>query len=73
MSFPFNSLYQRCKALLMDKRVEALILVIQTDELLRTGLPVGRITTAGSGLKKSRSQGTFESLLALLRRHTIHA
>ena len=76
MSFPFNSLYQRCKALLMDRRVEALILAIQTDELLRTGLPVNRIdriTAVGSSLKQPESQGKFESLLALLRLHTIHA
>jgi cyanophycin synthetase len=36
-------LYGRCMALLLDPQVEALIMVIQTDELLATGLPVRRI------------------------------
>jgi len=38
-----SGLYGRCVALLMDPEVEALVLVIQTDELLRTGLPLSRI------------------------------
>jgi cyanophycin synthetase len=36
-------LYGRCMALLLDPEVEALIMVIQTDELLGTGLPFRRI------------------------------
>ncbi len=36
-------LYGRCMALLLDSEVEALIMVIQTDELLGTGLPLRRI------------------------------
>ncbi|MBN2809471.1 MAG: carboxylate--amine ligase [Deltaproteobacteria bacterium] len=40
--FPFESLFNRAAALLMNKNVEALILVVQTDELLKTGLPVDR-------------------------------
>uniref|UniRef100_Q3ARY0 Acyl-CoA synthetases (AMP-forming)/AMP-acid ligases II-like protein n=1 Tax=Chlorobium chlorochromatii (strain CaD3) TaxID=340177 RepID=Q3ARY0_CHLCH len=39
----FNSLFQRTKALLMNQEVEALILVVQTDEWLRTGLPIDTI------------------------------
>ena len=75
MPFPSKSLYQRCKALLMDKRVGALMLVIETDELLHTGLPVDRIdriATAGSTLKQIRSRGAQENLLALLRLHANH-
>jgi len=38
-----RGLYGRCMALLMDPEVEALVMVVQTDELLETGLPLGRI------------------------------
>lgn len=38
-----RGLYGRCMALLMDPEVEALVMVIQTDELLETGLPLGLI------------------------------
>jgi len=38
--FPFQSLYKRYKALLLNKQVGAIILVVQTDELLYSGLPV---------------------------------
>lgn len=38
-----HGLYGRCMALLMEPEVEALVLVIQTDELLGTGLPLSRI------------------------------
>lgn len=38
-----SGLYGRCMALLMDPDVEALVMVIQTDELLGTGLPLSRI------------------------------
>lgn len=70
--FPFDSLYRRCKALLLDKRVEAILLVVQTDELLDTGLPVDRIdrlTVAAPGgkLKRSRHPDGMARLQALLR------
>jgi len=39
-----ESLYDRTLALLMDKGVEALVLVVQTDEFLHRGLPVDAIT-----------------------------
>ncbi|MDO8958203.1 MAG: AMP-binding protein [Rhodocyclaceae bacterium] len=70
MPFPFRSLYQRCRALLMDERVETIVLVVQTDELLQTGLPVDRIdriTTSGNTLKRTLPQSRIESLQALLR------
>jgi cyanophycin synthetase len=38
-----DGLFARCLALLGDKRVEALVLVIQTNELLHTGLPVDTV------------------------------
>lgn len=38
-----SGLYGRCMALLMDPDVEALVMVIQTGELLGTGLPLSRI------------------------------
>ncbi|MCK9502567.1 MAG: hypothetical protein M0Q95_00090 [Porticoccaceae bacterium] len=40
-----SDLYQRCRALLMDRQVERIVLVIQTDELFKTGLPVDRISS----------------------------
>lgn len=43
LAFKFNSLFQRCRALLMNTEVEHLILVIQTDELVMMGLPVDSI------------------------------
>lgn len=47
-----HGLFGRALALLLDAEVDALVLVVQTDELLRTGLPVDRITgvveTAGA-------------------------
>lgn len=38
-----EGLFERTLALLMDRRVEALVLAVQTDEFLRTGLPVDRL------------------------------
>lgn len=40
-----EGLFDRCLALLGDKAVEALMLVIQTDEFLKTGLPVDAISS----------------------------
>lgn len=38
-----SGLFDRCLALLMDREVQGLILVVQNDELLRSGLPVDRV------------------------------
>lgn len=38
-----NSLFLRCRALLMNPEIEAIILVVQTDEFAYTGLPVDSI------------------------------
>lgn len=40
MILPFQSLNKRYKALLLNRQVEAIILVVQTDELLYDGLPI---------------------------------
>lgn len=68
---PFDSLFKRCQALLMDKHVAAIVLVIQTDELLRTGLPVDRIervATVGSTLLQPEQSDRLLQLRALLER-----
>lgn len=69
MPLPFKSFYQRSRALLMNRRVEAIILVVQTDEILRAGLPMDRIdrlTVAGNSLLRARMQNAFERLRQLL-------
>jgi acyl-coenzyme A synthetase/AMP-(fatty) acid ligase/D-alanine-D-alanine ligase-like ATP-grasp enzyme len=73
--FPFTSLHQRCQALLLDRRVDAIVLAIQTDELLRTGLPVDhiqRIVQAPADVAPAASRPGQDKLLALLRT-AIHA
>lgn len=40
LTFPFESLFNRTTALLKNKSAEALVLVVQTDEFLKTGLPI---------------------------------
>ncbi|MFA5631185.1 MAG: AMP-binding protein [Porticoccaceae bacterium] len=46
---PLQGLYRRGLALLLNRQVEHIILVVQTDELLRTGFPVDRIDRLTSG------------------------
>jgi len=41
--YPFTGLYARCQALLLDQRVEAIILIVQHEEALRGGLPLDTI------------------------------
>ena len=76
MPFPFQSLFKRCRALLMNRQVEAIVLVIQTDELLHLGLPVDRINqilTAAGELISWKNPGdklpesVSDSMLALLK------
>ncbi len=43
MSVGKNSLVTRCNALLMNREVDAILLVIQTDELLKFGSPIDSI------------------------------
>lgn len=70
-----DSLQQRCRALLLNRQVERIILVVQNDEPLRVNLPVDRVdslsvvrgealaTAAGAELDPQR----FDRLLALFR------
>ncbi|MCF6310507.1 MAG: carboxylate--amine ligase [Sulfurimonas sp.] len=75
MILPFKGLYKRCKALLLNHQVQAVILVIQTDELISTGLPIdgiNQITNTGGKLVSSKnidkelSQDRFDALLSLI-------
>lgn len=43
MAIAGNGLFDRAMALLMNRDVGALVMVVQTDELLKTGMPVDRI------------------------------
>lgn len=66
---PGAGLYARCQALLMNRRVEAIVLVIQTDELLQTGLPVDRLTrysVAGGTLLQAAFRNGHARMHALL-------
>lgn len=76
MPLPQPGLFQRALALLMNREVEALILVIQTDELLYAGLPVDRIDeihactvniTAGDADTKVSGTALTTAMLDLLR------
>lgn len=75
-----SGLYGRCLALLTDPGVEALVMVIQTDELLETGLPVGRIDrihapdsnpSSGQSLRPRVQPDWVSAVCALLRAHAL--
>lgn len=56
-----KSLFDRCRALLVDPGVTGLIIVIQNNELLKSGLPVDRIdsvTIAGWNAESASSGGS---------------
>ncbi len=70
-----NTLSARCRALLIDKTVEAIILVVQTDEPLQLGLPVNRISalnvvnqnlTAGDNPARQVAPADAERILGLM-------
>jgi cyanophycin synthetase len=72
---PFKSLYKRCRALLMNRQVEAIILVVQTDEFLYSGLPcsnIKKVTNVDAKLISSKnlenkvSQDRVEALIRLI-------
>ena len=72
MSLPFKSLSERFKALLMNKQVGAIVLVVQDDALLRTGMPVDRVdhvSTAQDVADSALSSSSLVRMLALLRGH----
>lgn len=73
--FPFGSLFKRCRVLLLNRQVEAIILVVQTDEFMHTGLPVdscNRLTAMPGALvtwsrpHEKLPQGRYDSLMAML-------
>lgn len=72
IAFGGLGLYERCLALTRDLEVEAIIMVIQGDELLRTGLPVDRIDGI-TVVERSTQEGGppaldwMEPMLQLLR------
>jgi len=79
LHFAFSGLYPRCRALLVDARVEALILVVQNGELLERGLPVDAIDCIIVDSKTIQvrnnsdtllSAQDFEALLQLLKTAT---
>lgn len=47
-----GNLCERCLAVLMDPQVEALVIVVQSDELLHTGLPCCRIDRVHEAFKE---------------------
>ena len=72
---PFKSLYKRCRALLMNRQVEAIILVVQTDEFLHSGLPCSHIDkvtkvdeelVSSKNLQKKVSKDRVEALMKLM-------
>ncbi|MBN2825543.1 MAG: carboxylate--amine ligase, partial [Campylobacterales bacterium] len=68
---PFDSLHQRIKALLRNNLVEELIIVVQTYELLQTGLPIDNIdeiVIINNNLQHiNKVDNSFESLISLLQ------
>lgn len=72
LTLPFDSLHRRGKALLMNQQVEAVIFVVQTDELLQAGLPtdrIDRLTIAGNSLLQGKMQNAFERLQQFIGHH----
>ncbi len=74
---PFAGLYPRARAIVLSIRVQALVLVVQTDEILTTGLPleaVSAVTVIDERLISSPSTGDpvsrerVDALLHVLRR-----
>lgn len=73
LAMPFRSLYHRIQALTLSPKVEAIIMTVQTDEFLYSGLPldaVDSITICDAQLASFREQGkplSSERLAALNR------
>lgn len=79
MAFPQRTLSGRCVALLMNRQAEALILIVQTDELLHASMPIDRIDnlvvgngrlTAWDNAGLPVEQEKYEALISLL--NTMH-
>ncbi|UYO94427.1 hypothetical protein [Pollutimonas sp. M17] len=74
-----QGLFARCTALLMNKHVDAIVMAVQTDELLETGLPVDRLNRVERVAGKvaawnagaiTQAAGETEKTLALLLAHS---
>ena len=67
----FHKLSQRIRALLLNKNVEELIIVVQTYDLLETGLPIDNIdeikVVNDNLLKVNNIENNFNSLMNLLK------
>src|SRR5690606_31217906 len=77
-----QGVFARCMALLMNKQVDAIVLAVQTDELLETGLPVDRLDLvervagdlkAWSAGAITQATGDAEKTMALLLNHRSRA
>jgi len=75
MILPFASIYKRCKALLLNTKVQALILVVQTDEFLYMGLPIDKMNIiintkedliSSKNIDKKLSQDRVKELVNLI-------
>ncbi|MBN2825321.1 MAG: carboxylate--amine ligase [Campylobacterales bacterium] len=68
---PLQSLYRRIKALLMDRDVEVLIIVVHNDELLQTLLPINSIDdiiVVNDNIEKmNNGDESFKALVSLLK------
>jgi cyanophycin synthetase len=74
-----EGLFARCQALLADNHVEAIVLLVQTDDLLQTGLPVNDLQNlihSGEPLLCAQSDGLpatterTQQVIAFLQRLT---
>lgn len=83
-AFPLAStgLHARCRALLMHGELEALVIAVQTDEFLATGLPVDRIDRLivlddevmdWRDRRQKAGSGSRQDLLDLLESYTVDA
>jgi cyanophycin synthetase len=76
---PFRGLYPRSRALLLSRHVQALLLVVQDDEFLESGLSIGRIDRlidTGGTLRDHRQPARIlpaERAARLRRRLSDHA
>lgn len=74
---PLTSLYERCRALLINSKVGGIVLIVQTDELLESGMPVDTVTKTidlstdvyeHSDQTKNISAARRENLLAYIKK-----
>lgn len=77
-----QGLFARCMALLTNKHVDAIVMAVQTDELLETGLPVDRLDRfeqvegdllAWNAGALAQAAGDTENTIVLLLKHQSRA